>query len=150
MEALLIYGAIIGGIWVIVKIWETIGRYIEQKKLETREQVYRELLGNVEVQKVFEKYKSDMESLGYNRDAVENYQSEFYQSVYRTPYQELLGKCPSCGNGYLRAKAGQYGKFIGCSNYPGCRYTIDIQAAREKHKSSINKAVEEDFKKAYQ
>lgn len=30
--------------------------------------------------------------------------------------------CPECG-GKLREKSGQYGKFIGCSNYPMCRYT---------------------------
>ncbi len=30
--------------------------------------------------------------------------------------------CPECG-GYLKEKNGQYGPFIGCSNYPRCRYT---------------------------
>lgn len=33
--------------------------------------------------------------------------------------------CPKCG-GKLREKSGQYGPFIGCSNYPGCRYTRKI------------------------
>lgn len=30
--------------------------------------------------------------------------------------------CPLCG-GRLRKRNGQYGDFIGCSNYPACRYT---------------------------
>ncbi|MBU2089095.1 MAG: topoisomerase DNA-binding C4 zinc finger domain-containing protein, partial [Alphaproteobacteria bacterium] len=31
--------------------------------------------------------------------------------------------CPSCGNGRLGLKLGRNGGFIGCSNYPECRYT---------------------------
>lgn len=31
-------------------------------------------------------------------------------------------KCPRCG-GNLVERHGQYGRFIGCSNYPKCRYT---------------------------
>jgi DNA topoisomerase-1 len=31
--------------------------------------------------------------------------------------------CPSCGNGRLSLKTGKFGAFIGCSNYPECRYT---------------------------
>ncbi|NCC21551.1 MAG: type I DNA topoisomerase [Alphaproteobacteria bacterium] len=32
-------------------------------------------------------------------------------------------KCPSCEDGKLSLKLGKYGAFIGCSNYPECRYT---------------------------
>ncbi len=31
--------------------------------------------------------------------------------------------CPGCGNGRLSLKLGKFGAFIGCSNYPECRYT---------------------------
>jgi DNA topoisomerase-1 len=31
--------------------------------------------------------------------------------------------CPGCNNGRLSLKLGKYGAFIGCSNYPECRYT---------------------------
>ena len=31
--------------------------------------------------------------------------------------------CPSCGNGQLSLKLGKFGSFIGCSNYPDCKYT---------------------------
>lgn len=33
--------------------------------------------------------------------------------------------CPEC-SGTLREKSGQFGRFIGCSNYPRCRYTRKI------------------------
>lgn len=32
-------------------------------------------------------------------------------------------KCPQCGSGNLQEKNGPYGRFLGCSNYPKCRYT---------------------------
>ncbi|MEO5337323.1 MAG: type I DNA topoisomerase [Magnetospirillum sp. WYHS-4] len=31
--------------------------------------------------------------------------------------------CPTCGGGRLSLKLGKYGAFIGCSNYPDCRFT---------------------------
>jgi DNA topoisomerase-1 len=31
--------------------------------------------------------------------------------------------CPTCGTGRLSLKLGKFGAFIGCSNYPECRYT---------------------------
>ncbi len=31
--------------------------------------------------------------------------------------------CPACANGRLGLKLGRHGSFIGCSNYPACRYT---------------------------
>jgi DNA topoisomerase I len=32
-------------------------------------------------------------------------------------------QCPTCGNGRLTLKLSKYGAFIGCTNYPECRYT---------------------------
>ena len=31
--------------------------------------------------------------------------------------------CPSCGKGQLSLKLGKFGAFIGCSNYPECKFT---------------------------
>ncbi|MGV6875413.1 type I DNA topoisomerase [Pseudochelatococcus sp. B33] len=36
--------------------------------------------------------------------------------------------CPSCGSGRLSLKIGKFGSFIGCSNYPECRYTRQLNA----------------------
>jgi DNA topoisomerase-1 len=32
-------------------------------------------------------------------------------------------QCPTCGTGKLSLKVGRFGAFIGCSNYPECRFT---------------------------
>jgi DNA topoisomerase-1 len=36
--------------------------------------------------------------------------------------------CPSCGTGRLSLKTSRFGAFVGCSNYPECRYTRPIAA----------------------
>ena len=38
-------------------------------------------------------------------------------------------QCPTCGNGRLSLKLGRFGAFIGCSNYPECRFTRALSAA---------------------
>ncbi len=42
--------------------------------------------------------------------------------------------CPSCNAGRLSLKLGKFGAFVGCSNYPECRYTrtLSQQATGEK------------------
>jgi len=35
-------------------------------------------------------------------------------------------KCPRCKDGYLIVRSGRHSKFLGCSNYPACRYTRSI------------------------
>ncbi|MBL8587315.1 MAG: type I DNA topoisomerase [Methylobacteriaceae bacterium] len=39
--------------------------------------------------------------------------------------------CPSCGAGQLSLKIGKFGAFVGCSNYPECRFTRQLAAGAE-------------------
>ncbi len=39
--------------------------------------------------------------------------------------------CPSCDNGQLSLKLGKFGAFVGCSNYPECRYTRQLGTSGE-------------------
>ncbi len=60
---------------------------------------------------------------------------EFYEPFARTLEKadaaiqkieqiEYIGRaCPKCEEGQLIVRWGRYGKFIGCSNFPDCRYT---------------------------
>ncbi|WP_018043601.1 type I DNA topoisomerase [Methylobacterium sp. 88A] len=36
--------------------------------------------------------------------------------------------CPTCGSGQLSLKLGKFGAFVGCSNYPECKYTRQLAA----------------------
>jgi len=40
-------------------------------------------------------------------------------------------RCPSCGEGRLGLRIGKTGGFIGCSNYPDCRYTRTLAQAAD-------------------
>ncbi len=40
--------------------------------------------------------------------------------------------CPECGKGRLSIKLGKFGAFIGCSNYPECKYTKPLTDAMEE------------------
>jgi DNA topoisomerase-1 len=44
----------------------------------------------------------------------------------RQPDVVLDEKCPTCGEGQLLRRHGRFGEFIGCQNYPKCKYTRPI------------------------
>jgi DNA topoisomerase-1 len=44
--------------------------------------------------------------------------------------------CPTCGTGELSLKLGRFGAFIGCSNYPECRFTRQIGQSNEAAKAA--------------
>jgi DNA topoisomerase-1 len=44
--------------------------------------------------------------------------------------------CPVCGGGRLSLKLGKFGAFIGCSNYPNCRYTRPLAIEGEAEEAT--------------
>ncbi len=46
--------------------------------------------------------------------------------------------CPVCGAGRLSLKLGKFGAFIGCSNYPSCRYTRPLAIEGEKEDATAD------------
>ena len=47
-------------------------------------------------------------------------------------------KCPTCGTGRLNLKLGKFGAFIGCSNYPECKYTRPLVVAGDDADDNTN------------
>lgn len=47
--------------------------------------------------------------------------------------------CPECGKGKLSVKFGKFGAFIGCSNYPECKYTKPLTDVKEEEQSDTPK-----------
>ena len=46
------------------------------------------------------------------------------ETIPKVEQVEYVGRpCPACEDGQLVVRWGRFGKFIGCSNYPTCRYT---------------------------
>jgi len=48
------------------------------------------------------------------------------KAIKESHRREKAGMCPRCG-GNLVLRSSQYGQFYGCSNYPRCTYTAQIQ-----------------------
>ena len=47
---------------------------------------------------------------------------EYIKNIKTNVDKKDISKCPKCG-GTLVERESKYGKFIGCSNYPQCKYT---------------------------
>ncbi len=59
-----------------------------------------------------------------NSEVLETLNEFLGPAIFRpTPETPDPRRCPSCGEGRLSLKTGRFGAFIGCSNYPECRYT---------------------------
>jgi hypothetical protein len=56
-----------------------------------------------------------------NKNAV--VRKEHTNRINESKYKIEAGTCPRCG-GRLVEKSGKYGAFIGCSNYPKCKYVL--------------------------
>ncbi len=48
--------------------------------------------------------------------------------------------CPSCGEGRLSLKLSRYGAFVGCENYPECRYTRQLSETNDEATAGIGGA----------
>ncbi len=53
-------------------------------------------------------------------------------------------KCPTCGEGRLSLKLGRFGAFVGCSNYPECRYTRQLGQTAEEASSNEPRVLGQD------
>lgn len=58
----------------------------------------------------------------YSREDVAAHNREIWEANSRRRARIAEGRCPKCG-GMLVERYGTYGRFWGCANYPGCRYT---------------------------
>ena len=55
----------------------------------------------------------------------------------------IKNKCSTCSNGVLGIKVGKYGVFVGCSNYPECKYTRQIAQNSDNESGSADFKAEE-------
>jgi DNA topoisomerase-1 len=51
-------------------------------------------------------------------------------------------QCPSCGDGQLSLKLGRFGSFIGCSNYPECKYTRPLSMGEGEKEAVPTEGIE--------
>ena len=70
-------------------------------------------------------------------DVMKTLDSEL-EKLFFTPDEngQIQRVCSKCGTGHLELKLGKFGPFIGCNNYPDCRFTRQIVAAGESDDSA--------------
>ncbi len=64
-----------------------------------------------------------------NENVNENVNENGNENVNGSTSGDFQEACPLCG-GRLNEKKGKFGAFVGCSNYPQCRYTRDLGVDR--------------------
>lgn len=52
--------------------------------------------------------------------------------------------CPSCDNGKLSLKVGRFGAFVGCSNYPDCKFTRQLTVGAEGEEAAGDRVLGTD------
>ena len=72
-------------------------------------------------------------------DVLQKLDEALEKHLFPTPESRV---CPDCGKGTLSLKVGRYGAFIGCSNYPECKYTRQFSnsIAEDEEKQSDDEA----------
>ena len=60
------------------------------------------------------------------KDWVKHFVSEMDEEEIERTIKTRINVCPRCGVGEIEEKVGKYGKFNACSNFPNCRYTVNI------------------------
>ncbi|MBF13244.1 MAG: DNA topoisomerase I [Legionellales bacterium] len=121
-------------------------------------------LGDIVTQfltKYFERYvdytftanlEDELDSIARNENewipALSAFWTPFKQSVnsisehvtkQEVTQEDINEKCPECKTGDLSKRLGRRGKFIGCSNYPECKYTRPVDGEED----TVNQPSEE-------
>lgn len=150
MEGILAVIAIYGGIAFIGWFFGEIGKWNEERKSRIRDEVAEEILPKTNINEdTIKEYKTKLEQIGLKKNQEYSWFYKYYLTDGRKSYMGLVGKCPACSDGDLRVVKGAYGKFVGCSSYPKCRYTKNFDVAMKEYKEKSNKEFMELFHLAY-
>jgi hypothetical protein len=154
MEAILSIVVIYGIIFGIGAFFSWLGKLNDKRKENIRNKVLDNFKKEFDISKEINKYKEKLEQIDYQKQptATENYLKNYIEErnvKMIGEFGKFLGKCPSCENGKLVGRKGQYGSFIGCSNYPKCKYTENVKSAKKEYKEEVEKKIIQDIEKAY-
>lgn len=150
MEAIIYVVLIYGGFALLGWIFGQIGKWNDERKSNIRDEVAREVLPKTRVSdETIQEYKDKLAQIGYTKSqGYGNFWKDIMSDGLKS-YRGLIEKCPLCNEGSLRIIKGQYGKFLGCSSYPKCRYTKNLDVAKKEYKEKSNKEFMELFHLAY-
>lgn len=73
-----------------------------------------------------------------NREIIDVIDHALGQHFFPPKGEDKDRKCPGCENGRLGLKVGKFGGFIGCSNYPDCKYTVQFNQLNDVKNGKIS------------
>ena len=73
-----------------------------------------------------------------NREVIDVLDDALGAHFFPPEGSDASRKCPTCENGRLGIKVGKFGGFIGCSNYPDCKYTVQFSQLNDKDGKSLS------------
>ena len=82
----------------------------------------------------FKKHLDKMTDLERS-EILNTLESELEQMFFSTEDNQFDAskKCPKCADGKIGLQLGKYGAFIGCNNYPECKYTKQIANKKDSN-----------------
>ena len=111
-------------------------RYVEYDFTADLEQQLDEISGGREdwrrvLRQFWEQFSSSVEgtrdlSITQVLDALNDTLGRHFFPAEKDEDADAARACPACENGRLSLKLGKFGAFIGCSDYPDCRYTRQL------------------------
>lgn len=142
------------GIAAIGAFFSWIGKIWSQHRSKIRDEVLIDVEKKIDIQKEIEKFKDKLKYIehkgeySYINRYLDDYSKQMNVKLIGE-FGNFLGECPSCKKGRLVGRIGRYGKFIGCTEYPSCKFTEDVKEAKIKYKEAIGSEILNDIQKAY-
>lgn len=149
MEILYIIGFFIA-IWLIGAVCSWIGELIEKHKSKIRDKVLSDFQKEYDIQGEIKKYQHRLEEVDFEKK--EGFLTKYFIEKNVRLVGELknfICDCPSCKKGHLLTRKGNYGNFIGCSNFPNCKHTENINNAKGEYKIAVKDQIIDEIHKAY-
>ena len=72
-----------------------------------------------------------------NREIIDVIDNALGPHFFPPDGEDKNRKCPTCDNGRLGLKVGKFGGFVGCSNYPDCKYTVQFNQLNDSNNGTL-------------
>ena len=91
------------------------------------------------IQKFWETFKvlCDQTVGKANREIIDVIDNALGPHFFPPDGEDKNRKCPTCDNGRLGLKVGKFGGFVGCSNYPDCKYTVQFNQLNDSNNGTL-------------
>lgn len=142
----IIFIAIIIIISIISAIFSWVADLIDKRKKAIRDEVANNILRSRNIRKEIDNCNKRLEYINHKAYDIVNREVDYINPIVEDSF---LNNCPNCKKGSLVIRGGKYGKFIGCSRFPDCRFTKNYKKEVYKYNKYANESIINELKKIY-